>query len=151
MMADDPFQLRIIHNRKTRFGFALYQEPHWEKNGKRRLGDDGEWHQVVQVWGVPLQAVMGQVLATLKSAKYRPSDLSESRKTPFDLTESSGVRLGLLFLAVKPLRKTSRLSAIAEAVEGMADEEAYYWFSKVTDARHGRRSQKAFRILVAKE
>ena len=151
MIADDPFQLRVIHNRKTRFGLALYQEPHWQKNGKRKLGDNNEWHRVVQVWGVPLQAAMGQVLATLKAARYRPSDLSERRKAPFNLGECAGVRLGLLFLAVKPLRKTSRLSAIAEAVAGMADEEAYYWFSKVTDAQHGRRSQKALRILLAAE
>lgn len=30
-------------------------------------------------------------------------------------------------------------------------EEAYYWFSKVADAGQGRRSQKALRILLAKE
>jgi hypothetical protein len=33
----------------------------------------------------------------------------------------------------------------------MAEEEAYYWFSKATDDRVGRRSQKAMRILLAKE
>ena len=33
----------------------------------------------------------------------------------------------------------------------MTAEEAYYWFSKVTDSGQGRRSQKALRILLAKE
>jgi len=54
-------------------------------------------------------------------------------------------------LAVKPLRKTSRMSDVSEHVRGMTAEEAYYWFSKVTDASQGRRSQKALRILLAKE
>ena len=39
----------------------------------------------------------------------------------------------------------------SEQVQSMADEEAYYWFSKMTDERMGRRSQKAMRILLAKE
>ncbi|MGI6414723.1 MAG: DUF7680 family protein [Thermoguttaceae bacterium] len=30
-------------------------------------------------------------------------------------------------------------------------EEAYYWFTEVTDAGQGRWSQKALRILLAKE
>ena len=37
------------------------------------------------------------------------------------------------------------------AVAGMTEEEAYYWFSKMTDHDVGRRSQKAMRILLAKE
>ena len=91
------------------------------------------------------------MLVTLKRAGYRPYDLSRSRKAPFSLTEEQGVRLGLLFLAVKPLHKTSRMSEISEHIASMTDEEAYYWFSKITDSRQGRRSQKAMRILLARE
>ena len=67
------------------------------------------------------------------------------------LNEESGVRLGLLMLAVKPLRKSSRMTDISEQVQSMASEEAYYWFSKSTDHQVGRRSQKAMRILLARE
>ena len=89
--------------------------------------------------------------ATIRQAGYRPTDLARNRKVPFALSEEQGVRLGLLMLAVKPLRKTSRMSDVSEHVRGMTAEEAYYWFSKVTDASQGRRSQKALRILLAKE
>ncbi|MCA9054888.1 MAG: hypothetical protein KDA75_13695 [Planctomycetaceae bacterium] len=98
-----------------------------------------------------MRSVMDQILGTLKKAGYRPSDLSRTRKAPFELGEEAGVRLGLLMLAVKPLRKPSRMSDISEQVQSMAEEEAYYWFSKTTDDRVGRRSQKAMRILLAKE
>ena len=54
-------------------------------------------------------------------------------------------------LAVKPLRKSPRTTEISEQVQSMASEEAYYWFSKMTDHHVGRRSQKAMRILLAKE
>ena len=98
-----------------------------------------------------MRAVVDQVMATIKQAGYRPTDLARSRKVPFALSEELGVRLGLLMLAVKPLRKTSRMADVSEHIRGMTAEEAYYWFSKVTDNRQGRRAQKALRILLAKE
>ena len=61
------------------------------------------------------------------------------------------MRLGLLFLAVKPLRKVTRMASISEQVRGMADEEAYYWFSKATDGATARRAQRAMRVLLAEE
>ena len=54
-------------------------------------------------------------------------------------------------LAVKPLRKTARMADVSEHIRSMTTEEVYYWFSKVTDNRQGRRSQKALRILLAEE
>ena len=95
--------------------------------------------------------MMDQILTAIKQAGYRPSDLSRGRKTPYLLNEEIGVRLGLLMLAVKPLRKSSRMVDISEQVQSMATEEAYYWFSKSTDHHVARRSQKAMRILLAKE
>ena len=146
-MPDQPFELRIVPHPRREYRLALYQRP-----PDRRLAEEnGDWRLVVQVWGPPLQSVMDQVLATIKQAGYRPADLCHARRAPFLLDEELGVRLGLLFLAVKPLRKVSRISEISEQVCSMTDEEAYYWFSKTTDRRLGRRSQKAMRILLAKE
>lgn len=147
-MADQPFELRVVANEDRDYGLALFQRP---LSGRPRPSENGKWRLVVQVSGAPLQSVMDQVLATIKQAGYRPSDLSGSRRAPFALDEELGVRLGLLFLAVKPLRKVSRMGEISEHVRAMTEEEAYYWFSKVTDIRHGRRSQKAMRILLARE
>jgi hypothetical protein len=119
--------------------------------GQDRNGKAEEWQLVVRVHGQPMKAVLDQVRATIKKAGYKASELARTRETPFCLTESQGVRLGLLFLAVKPLRKASRMGDISEQVQGMTDEEAYYWFSKTTATKTGRRAQKAMRMLFAKE
>jgi hypothetical protein len=147
-MADEAFELRVQPNGESQYGLALFQKPHrhHDRNGKSE-----ERLLVVKVHGQPLKAVLDQVLATIKKAGYKSSDLSRTREKPFHLTESLGVRLGLLFLAVKPLRKTSRMGDISEQVQGMTDEEAYYWFSKTTSTNTGRRAQKAMRLLLAEE
>ena len=69
---------------------------------EERNNGDAAWQFVVRVQGVPMRAVMDQVLATIKQGGYRPADLAQNRKAPFALSEESGVRLGLLMLAVKP-------------------------------------------------
>jgi hypothetical protein len=142
------FELRVEQGKTTDYGLALYRLPVRRETGN---GNDDRWQFVVRVHGVPMRSVMDQILATIKQAGYRSTDLARNRKIPFALSEELGVRLGLLMLAVKPLRKTSRMSDVSEHVRGMTNEEAYYWFSKVTDAGQGRRSQKALRILLAKE
>jgi hypothetical protein len=147
-MADEAFELRVQPNGESQYGLALFQKPHRDLD---RTGKVEEWQLVVRVHGQPLKAVLDQVLATIKNAGYKSSDLSRTRETPFHLTESLGVRLGLLFLAVKPLRKTNRMGDISEQVRGMTDEEAYYWFSKTTSTKTGRRAQKAMRLLLADE
>ncbi|MGO9913250.1 MAG: hypothetical protein ACLQIB_00830 [Isosphaeraceae bacterium] len=147
-MADDAFELRVQPNGESQYGLALFQKPHRDLD---RTGKVEDWQLVVRVHGQPLRAVLDQVLATIKKAGYKASDLSRGREKPFHLPESLGVRIGLLFLAVKPLRKTARMAEISEQVQVMADEETYYWFSKVSDAARGSRSQRAFRILLATE
>jgi hypothetical protein len=147
-MSSKPFELRVETNGSDEYGLALYREP---ARGERRDQNAAERELVVRVHGTPLRAVMDQVLTTIKRAGYRPSELACNRKTTFHLAEEPGVRLGLLLLAVKPLRKSTRMTDISEQVHGMAEEEAYYWFSKMTDQRLGRRSQKAMRILLARE
>ena len=140
--------MRVLANGESQYGLALFQKPHRDQD---RSGNAEDWQLVVRVHGQPMKAVLDQVLATIKKAGYKASELARTREKPFCLTESQGVRLGLLFLAVKPLRKTSRMGDISEQVKGMTDEEAYYWFSKTTSTKTGRRAQKAMRLLLAKE
>jgi hypothetical protein len=148
IMQTKPFELRIEPGESHDYGIALFRMP---ARGEPRNGTGDGWQLVVRIDGTPMRAVIDQVLTTIKQAGYRPSDLSRGRKVPFQLNEELGVRLGLLMLAVKPLRKSSRMTDISEQVQSMASEEAYYWFSKTTDHNVGRRSQKAMRILLAKE
>jgi len=151
-MAEHTFEVRVVADRSPDYALALYQEPHRGKpRDKRKAAVNGDWRLVARINGVPMRSVMDQILAAIKQAGYRASDLSRSRQEPFALKEEAGVRLGLLFLAVKPLRKPTRMSDISDQIAGMTDEEAYYWFSKTTSVHHGRRAQKALRILLAKE
>ena len=147
-MADKPFELRVVPEGSSEYWLALYEMPARSRNLQ---GNSNEWQLVVRVRGTPMRAMMDRVLMTIKKEGYRASDLSRSRKAPFRLAEEPGVRLGLLMLALKPLRKTSRMSDISEYVQAMTEEEAYYWFSKTTDANVGRRCRKAMRILLARE
>ncbi len=147
-MTDRPFELRVLRRGETDYGLALHQRPAASRNPGE---NNRHWPLVVQAWGTPLRSVMDQVLTLIKEAGYRPTDLSRSRQVPFELTEAQGVRLGLLFLAVKPLRKVTRMTSISDQVRAMTDEEAYYWFSKATAARTARRAQRAMRVLLAEE
>jgi hypothetical protein len=147
-MSSRPFELRVVTNSPEDYGISLYRMP---ARGESRNSSGHDWRQVVSVHGTPMRAIMDQILSSIKQAGYRLSDLSRGRKAPFLLSEEAGVRLGLLMLAVKPLRKSSRMAEISEQIQSMASEEAYYWFSKMTDHQVGRRSQKAMRILLARE
>ena len=91
------------------------------------------------------------LLKAIKRQGYRPTALSLKRKEPFILDETSGVRLGLFFFALKPLRKVSRMEDIITGIERMSDEEAYYWYAKCTNGRNSQKSRKALRILLASE
>ena len=147
-MTDRPFELRVVRRGETEYGLALHQRP---AAGRGQPEGNGHWPLVVQTWGTPLKSVMDQVLATIRGAGYRTTDLARNRQAPFALDEAQGVRLGLLFLAVKPLRKVIRMTSISEQVRGMTDEEAYYWFSKTTSTATARRAQRAMRVLLAEE
>lgn len=147
-MSDSPFELRVIRRGDTDYGLALHREPAAERE---KPEGNGHWPLVVQAWGTPLKSVMDQVLTLVREAGYRSTELSRTRKAPFELTEVQGVRLGLLLLAVKPLRKVARMSSISGQIQGMTDEEAYYWFSKATSTSSSGRAQRAMRILLADE
>lgn len=105
----------------------------------------------VSVWGRPLQSVVDHVLTALKHNGYSPSDLSSRRRKPFVLHEEDGVRLGLLFHAVKPLHKSARIEAISQALRTMEPEEVFYWFSKCAGGPGAGRARRAFRLLAAEE
>ena len=104
---------------------------------------------VARVAGDPLRVLMDHVLASLRQAGHRPSDLRRSREEPFLLEEEDGVRLGLLFLALKPLRKVARMEAIAEHVRAMPPEELYYWYSLTSSGEAALRARRALRVLLA--
>ena len=135
--------LHVVPQGDTGYGLALVRTA-TISDGEA----DGEL--VVRVWGDPLRAVMDQVLGAIRRAGYRSTDLTSRRRAPFHLHEEDAVRLGLLFLALKPLTKPRRIEEVADGIALMADEEAYYWFSKATTGAGGRHV-RALRIMLSDE
>ncbi len=144
-LPEPAYELRVQPRDDIGYGIALY------RRGSVRHGSVSDGEQVVRVWGDPLLAVMDQVLVVIRRAGYRSMDLKATRRAPFRIGEEDAVRLGLLFAALKPLRKYRRIEEVAGAISRMEREEVYYWFSKVTTgAGHGR-VQRALRIMVSDE
>jgi hypothetical protein len=139
------FELRVFPQGSSAYGVALFE------HRAQGAGEKPAFDKIVQVWGDPLRAVIESVLTAIRRSGYRPTDLRPNRQVPFDLKDDEAVRLGLLLLAVKPLRKHSRIDAITQRLREMEPEEIYYWYSKSTSQTDGRRAQKALRVLIAQE
>lgn len=144
MKKPSSFQLDVIPADSAPYGLALSQRM---TNGTGM--QNGSTHAVARIWGAPLESVLDQVLEALRKSGFRASDLRPGRKSPLDLPEEVGVRLGLLFLAIKPLRRLDRITTISQTVRRMEAEEAYYWFSKCSRPDLSRRACRAMRILMA--
>ena len=145
MIDDKPFEMMVFPISDTVYGLELLQ---------RRLNGDRNpdpMPRVVKIWGTALTAVLDHVLEGIKKNGYRSSDLRANRRTPFALDEEQGVRLGLLLLAVKPLRKLERIEAVSRSIWQMETEEVYYWFSKCSRSSDRHRACRAARIMMAEE
>jgi hypothetical protein len=106
-------------------------------------------HKVAELGGSTLRAVADHVMEALRTNGYKPTELGAGRREPFALAEETGVRLGLLFLAVRPITKVERIEIIAQGIRSMTSEEAYYWYSKCTRGPLADRARKALRVLLA--
>ena len=165
-----PFELIVTPFRNNEVKLTLYQ---WLVGGGQRAArseqqpgtnDQGlktkgrppgpRRRRVVAFWGFPLAMAQGDILELLRENGHPPSAIAKRKKRRLALEEEQGVRLGLLFQTLKPLRKTERMDAMIEGVRRMSAEEAYYWYSKTANgavnAEH-RRALRALRILLAQE
>jgi len=107
--------------------------------------------KVAELSGSTLRAVADHVMEALRANGYKPTELGANRREPFPLAEETGVRLGLLFLAVRPITKMERIEVIAQGIRAMTSEEAYYWYAKCTGGPAAERAQRALRMLLANE
>jgi hypothetical protein len=57
------------------------------------------------------------------------------------------VNLALLFQALQPLSKPERIANVTEGITAMSNEEAHYWFGKVSNGKK-RPALKAMRVLL---
>jgi hypothetical protein len=148
-MSEKPFRLWVYPRSDGSYGLTLSQKRIKAPNPNNHA--KASWRRLVRIWGLPLKAVAEDILAALKQSGHRPGELQRERKVPFEMEEEVGVRLGLLFMMVKPLSRGDRITAIAQGVKAMPIEEAYYWFSKCSQPQLLGRSRQALRILLAGE
>ena len=152
------FDLRVLPISTTDPGepdyrLALFQrsvEPPSEQKGLYEP-EPPPTHKIAELGGSTLRAVADHVMESLRANGYKPTELTVGRREPFSLTEESGVRLGLLFLAVRPITKVERIEVIAHGIRAMTSEEAYYWYSKCIGSPAAERAQRALRVLLAEE
>ena len=101
---------------------------------------------VVHLDALRSRRVMASLLGAVKASGLPKSALSPARRKPLPLTEEAGVRLALVLVATAPIRRARRAEAMADAVEAMSVEEAYYWYARSigTDAARIRRALRLF-------
>jgi hypothetical protein len=153
---EKPFELRVIpvtDDTKVPYRLSIYHPVVKSVDQQKTFysHEPPKLVKVVELGGQTLHAVADHVLDALRENDYKPTDLGANRKEPFSLREESGVRLGLLFLAVKPISKFERIEDISQGLRAMTVEELYYWYSKCTSQPAAERAQKALRVLLAAE
>jgi hypothetical protein len=135
-------------------GFRLLVEPGSDADFGLRLEEtdraEGSSRTVAHLPPSRVERIRERALGAVRAAGYAPSELSSRRRAPFALSDVVGVRFALTMLATGPLRKPSRVEAIAAAVDRLSDEEAYYWYAKCVGESAGR-SRRAFRLMLAEE
>ena len=145
-MKSRQFELRVFKRKRDDMGLAFSEQPSEDKKTLKKPKK-----KEIRIWGTPAKVLTETLLNTIKKQGYRPTALSPQRNEPFILDEAVGVRLGLFFFALKPLRKVSRMEEIITGIERMIDEEAYYWYAKCSNGRNVNKSRKALRILLSDE
>ncbi|NJK39173.1 MAG: hypothetical protein HC825_08580 [Oscillatoriales cyanobacterium RM1_1_9] len=137
------FQLRVVPTDNNNFALELYQCAYKKAGEKKRPAAK----RVGRLKGNALVMARHAVYDVLKANQYDPKTLSHKRSSPYVLDEESGVNLALLFQALQPLSKTERIANITSGVMAMSNEEAHYWFAKISN---GKRSPalKAMRVLL---
>lgn len=86
----------------------------------------------------------------IRASGHQRTVLHVGRKSPIPMREEAGVRLALGLLATEGVRKGNRKSRMLDALQGMAAEEAYYWYAKCF-GREGARVRRALRLFLAED
>lgn len=146
----DSFYLRIERRRHNEMSLALCQRPIGSKSRLKLLKDKN----VVSLWGLPLIVAKGEIEEQLRRNCHPKLLIKSARHKIAELSEDRAVRLGLLFFALKPMRKIERMREVLYGIAQMSREEAGYWFSKACNSPsqgERMRSMRALRIMLSKE
>lgn len=159
-----PFELRIIVENNGKLSNGTYRLAIVQVNrslpalSNKILNDQSmkqtnppKQRTVSELGGIPLKIVADAILEALRKNGYSATELNAQRQEAFLLSEESGVRLALIFLAIQSLKKSTRMEEISHGIQSMTAEELYYWFAKCTSSRNAERSLKALRLLLSDE
>jgi hypothetical protein len=137
------FQLKVIPLQDNDFAVELYQCAYKKAGEKKRPAAK----RIGRMKGHSLILIRQAIYQTLKANNYEPRTLSHHRASPYVLSEESGVNLAILFQAVQPLRKEEKIANIRDGVMAMSNEEAHYWFAKISNGKR-QSALRAMRMLL---
>lgn len=136
------FVLKVQPRENMQYALTVQQRPYTlVGERKKRMASD-----TATIDGLHLISSWDLILDILRDNKVKPAAIHRDRKSPLSLSESSGVRLLLLFKAIAPMSNLDHIRAVQQGIWAMSNEEAYYWFSKCHGA-NSRRALQALRIL----
>ena len=140
------FQLKVVPLDNNNFALELYQCAYKKAGEKKRPPAK----RLGKVFGTSLVLIKEAIYQNLKDNNYDPKTLSYKRATHYVLSEQSGISLAILFLCIQPLRKEEKIINIKNGIMEMSNEEAHYWFAKITNGKK-KAALKAMRILLGEE
>ena len=128
--------LRLHADSRDGWGFVLWEEA------------PGGLEPVASVSPERTRPLRRAVLSAAAADGYSPEAFGSTRKRPFNLTQTPGVRLGLTTLAASPMRCAQRRAAVLAGIELLGEEECLYWYAKARGLA-GNRALRALRLLLA--
>jgi hypothetical protein len=135
------FQLTVLSVDGTSYGVAIA-----ETNGV-----PDHTHKVATIRPDAVVRLTDEIQRALRASRRPTTTIGPTRRKPVDIVEAAGVRLTLAALATEPVRRRDRVREILEGLAAMSDEEAYYWYGKVTRERAGARALRSLRLLLAED
>ncbi len=137
------FQLRVVSTDNNNFALELYQCAYKKAGEKKRPSAV----RIGRLKGNALVQARQAIYSCLKANNYDPKTLTHNRQSSYVLDEQSGVNLALLFQTLQPLSRPERIANISAGVMAMSNEEAHYWFAKISNGKRGP-ALKALRVLL---
>lgn len=135
------FRLTVIPVDGTLYGVSIA-----ETNGTA-----SHTHTIATIRPNAVPRLTDDIQRALRASRRPPTTIGPTRRQPVDIDEAAGVRLTLAALATEPVRRRDRVREILEGIASMSDEEAYYWYAKVTHDSVGARSLRALRLMLAED
>lgn len=135
------FRLTVLPIDGTAYGVSIA-----ETNGTA-----SHTHTVATIRPDAVLRLTDTIQRALRASRRPPTTIGPARRQPVDIDEAAGVRLVLAALATEPVRRRDRVREILDGIASMSDEEAYYWYAKVTHDRVGARSLRALRLMLAED